>query len=82
MKYVQYGKKMSSVKMTSNSKLDEYLLNIGYTPETVHYILNPPAQHSYHLMHDMDKMLEEIKGMNNKSVFTIVGDYDCGATRS
>ena len=82
MKYIQYPQKKITKKITSNEKLDEYLLNIGFTSDHINYILNCPNENDLHLMHDMDKMLDEIKNLSKETVFTIVSDYDADGVTS
>lgn len=82
MNYLPYKTKFMKEKITSSSTLDFYLTSLGFNKETINLILNPPKENDYHLMHDLDKMVEEISTMNKSNVITIVSDYDADGCTS
>lgn len=83
MNYIPYKTKLLREKYTSSSILDSYLNNLGFSKEVIELIINSPEENDFHLMHDLIPMVKELKTLDkNKESITIVGDYDCGATRS
>lgn len=82
MNYIPYKTKFIREKLTTNTKLDEYLVNIGFDKELTELLKNPPKENDYHLLHDLDKMVIEMKSLPKDTVFTIVGDYDADGCTS
>lgn len=82
MNYIPYKTKFLREKYTSNSTLDAYLINLGFTKEVIELLINSPEENDFHLLHDLVKMVKELKTLDkDKDIITIVGDYDCdGAT--
>lgn len=86
MNYLPYKTRFTRSKITSSSILDTYLNNIGYDEDTIQLLIHEPQENDYHLMHDLDKMVNYITELYKQipkynTVFTIVGDYDAdGAT--
>lgn len=82
MNYLPYKTKFLKDKLSSNSILDTYLVNLGFSKEHIELIINEPQENDYHLMNDLDNMVEQLsKDLEEKKVITIVGDYDAdGAT--
>ena len=70
-------------------KLNNWLKEKGFdSQEKVDLLLNPPHENDFHLLHNsaeacdflLEKRTEMMQGVKHK--IAIIGDYDCGATRS
>ena len=71
------------------NKLNNWLKEKGFdSQEKVDLLLNPPHENDFHLLHNsaetcdflLEKRTEMMQGVKHK--IAIIGDYDCGATRS